>query len=100
MIRGLVDEWRSTGKGWSCNGVFYPLLAFADDLYIVATSAAHAQQLLTELHQTLQAAGMKLQPNKCAWLAVNHRDDDNRQIIIEGMEVPKEYSSCVCGTVL
>lgn len=52
--------WIKEGKGWSCNRLFYPLLAFADDLYIVAPSAEQAQHMLSEQHHTLKMAGMKL----------------------------------------
>lgn len=63
--------------------MFYPLLGFADDLCIIASSARQAQEMLAELHATLQQAGMRLQPSKCAWLAINPKREDIGEVVIE-----------------
>lgn len=43
---------------------------------------------------------MRLQLGKCAWLTAKQGRNDNREVVIEGMPVPRENSLCVIGTVL
>lgn len=67
---------------------------------ISSSSAAQTLFMLEGLHHTLQQAGIRLQPIKCAWLAVSQWRNDSRRVVMKGIVVPKESSVCVLGIVL
>ena len=49
------------------------VIAYADDLCLLASNAEKLQSLLDRAQQYAQWAGLKFRPNKCATLAVNNR---------------------------
>lgn len=51
-------------------------MAFMDHLYIIASSAAQARDMLLELHDCLNEVGLRLQTSKCAWMVVSHNTND------------------------
>lgn len=46
-----------------------PVLAFADELYLLGGRKAEVEQM-TEDAESLESHGLALQPGKCAWFAI------------------------------
>lgn len=70
FLRDLLDRWGAEDKGLHIDGGRLALLAFADDVYILAGTAEMAQAMLGDLRDTLRKASMTLQPDKCSWMPV------------------------------
>ena len=82
-------DWGRRGLGFRFGDRLVNLLGFADDLVLAASSFLPAQQMVVELLQTLQQAGlcMSLEPGKICW-ANSGGEVPKVTFVVESFEIP------------
>ena len=89
LFRPLIAKWKTNGVGFTMRSddtsdppVHMPLLAWMDDLYLLANSAEEAQQMVRDIPMVCEPAGLRLQPTKCTWGTT--ASDCTRDITVRG----------------
>jgi hypothetical protein len=70
LVKPLVSKWKQAGLGFTLDegaSLHLPLLAWMDDLYLLATSARHLESMTRDVCNAFTPAGLTLQPTKCRW---------------------------------
>lgn len=107
VVAPLVRRWQERGSGLLVGDCHMPVLAFADDFYLLGRSKHDVQFMVQDFVQALQAHSMALQPVTCVWMAVQYDIGDEelragRGDIIPSAESMLALGACVdvgpCGT--
>ena len=106
LLRPLVDKWKRMGRGLQLDlddgsTVHLPLLAWMDDVYVLAPSPDELQSLIREICLATAPAGLKLQPEKCMWST--NMDSCTAELSVQGLPLQRVPSSAgleVLGTLV
>ena len=94
------DEWwAENGRycNWNVRDVFCSVIAYLDDIYIIARSVPEAQLMLDEVVTALLKLGLELQTSKVKWIADSSVDEDCK-LLVDGMPVTASASLVASGS--
>ena len=96
LFRPLVDRWKRPGRGLQLDlddgsSVHLPILAWMDDVYVLASSPEELQGMIREICLATAPAGLKLQPEKCTW--ATNVDSCTAELSVQGLPLQRVPSS-------
>ena len=60
----LYGDWKERGFGYNIDGVWLPIVAYADDVLVLAESEADLQTMLAEVSAALREVGLDINMSK------------------------------------
>ena len=106
LLRPLTDKWKREGKGFPVNVHdaldFLNNLRYADDMVLVARSAAELQEMFKEVQEALATAQLHIHPEKTQ-IITNCTTQRPESLTILGQEItipPMDASLEYLGTLL
>ena len=79
VLGPLARRWCQQGLGFCMDESRVPFLVLADDITLIATSAAQLECMMASLQVTLAKVGLEVTIDKCEWTC-NCPDTDNHRV--------------------
>ena len=71
-LRTMLVTWKNMGYGFKVSmDMWLALLAFADDIVLIAKSENELKQMLLDIQQALQVVGLVISAEKCKYICNN-----------------------------
>jgi hypothetical protein len=98
VLENVAEKWRANGWGFRIDQFYVSGIAYADDIVLVAHSAAHIQEMAEDIARELRAVGLGIGAPKTHWTSTPALEGEC--IMVEGAAVAWEPAITFVGTVI
>ena len=98
VLRRLFGRWKARGEGWTIDGVWVCCVCYADDIILIARSAAALARMCNDLITEFKLVGLGVGAEKTHWTSTPPQP--GAALLIDGCSVKWEPSLVYVGTVI
>ena len=88
ILGKLFERWKSKNWGYRANDAWIPIVAYADDIIVLAKSLSELQQMLGDISAAFETAGLSINPEKTRYSSSCGGDGNEAPLLFDGATVP------------